>query len=578
MDMNTTSHSTRSSDGINRKKLFWGMCLALLPTAFSFVLVSNVLNQLKTEFILTNAQVGYIGGAALWGMAVSLLTLGPFLEKIGFRKAAIAAFACHLAGVTLFLAGAPFAGDPSAFWILFMGAIGFGAGNGLIEVTGNPLVAALYPDNKTTKLNHFHAFFPGGMVLGGLLGWGMSQIGSVGPVIIGDWTWQIAIVYIPIAAYGAMILPERFPKTETQEAGIPAGEMVRYTLTHPLVWGLIVLKMITLSLEMGPNRWIPEVLQAAGAHGMLVLVWISGLMMVLRIFAEPFVEKFSPPGMLFGASVLTGTGLLLFAFFESGFFPLMIAATVFACGVAFYFPTMVGLMSERFPKAGSLGIVLLIGIGFVAAGGSNAIMGEIADGYLPDGLDRQRTLTVLEEVTAKFPAYEEKAEAAAGDAEALAGLGYREVDVENALERSREALDYYRENEAFDGTLTGNALRAIVESGIGQEQELINDASQVLRPADNYGGRMAFFWIGPMGYVVAAVFLVIYIRDKKKGGYQPERLGKQEAEESTGTGREPGAGYDAPGSGGFGESGNGDDNGDVDDDSGWQQPGRKDRP
>ncbi|MDZ7691162.1 MAG: MFS transporter [Balneolaceae bacterium] len=328
--------AANSSNEINRDRLFWGICIALLPTAFSFVLVSNILNQLKTEFILTNAQVGYIGGAALWGMAVSLLTIGPFLEKIGFRKSAIGAFICHLAGVTLFLAAFPFAGDPSAFWILFMGAIGFGAGNGLIEVTGNPMVAALYPDNKTTKLNHFHAFFPGGMVLGGLLGWFMTQIGTVGAINIGHWTVQIAIVYIPVLIYGAMILPEKFPKTETADVGIPIWEMVRYTLTHPLIWGLILLKMITLSMEMGPSRWIPEVLSAAGVHGILVFAWISGLMMVLRIFAGPFVEKFSPPGMLFGASILTGTGLLMFALLETEFVQMMLAATVFGCGVAFY--------------------------------------------------------------------------------------------------------------------------------------------------------------------------------------------------------------------------------------------------
>ncbi len=131
--MNT---SNEPSPQINRKKLFWGICIALLPTAFSFVLVSNILGQLKTEFILTNAQVGYIGGAALWGMAISLLTIGPFLEKFGFRKATIGAFVGHIAGVTLFLAAYPFAGDPFAYWILFLGAIGFGAGNGLIEVAG----------------------------------------------------------------------------------------------------------------------------------------------------------------------------------------------------------------------------------------------------------------------------------------------------------------------------------------------------------------------------------------------------------------------------------------------------------
>ena len=200
------STTTKLSD-INRKKIFTGICLALVPTGFSFVLVSNILYQLKAEFILTNAQVGYIGGAALWGMAVSLLTIGPFLEKIGLKRATIGAFICHLAGVTFFLFGSLYAGEPNAFWILFMGAIGFGAGNGLIEVAGNPLTAALFPKNKTTKLNHFHAFFPGSMVVGGLLGWLMVQAGTVGPINIGHWTVQIAIIYIPIIIYGIMVLP-----------------------------------------------------------------------------------------------------------------------------------------------------------------------------------------------------------------------------------------------------------------------------------------------------------------------------------------------------------------------------------
>lgn len=517
------SNTTPLSD-INRKKIFTGICLALVPTGFSFVLVSNILYQLKAEFILTNAQVGYIGGAALWGMAVSLLTIGPFLEKIGLKNATIGAFVCHLAGVTFFLLGFPFAGEPSAFWILFMGAIGFGAGNGLIEVAGNPLTAALFPKNKTTKLNHFHAFFPGSMVVGGLLGWLMVQAGTVGPVNIGHWTVQIAIIYIPIIIYGIMVLPEKFPKTETAEAGIPIGEMFRYTFTHPLVWGLIFLKMITLSLEMGPSRWIPEVLQAAGVHGMLVFVWISGLMAVLRLFAGTFVEKFSPTGMLLGASILTGTGLLMFSFIETGLLPLMIAATVFACGVAFYFPTMVGLMSERFPKAGSLGIVLLIGFGFFAAGGANAIMGSIADSYLPDALDEQETVSVLEQVEERFPDYIQRAEDAAGNPNQLAELGYRAVDVRNVLERSEEALEYYRQNNELDGVLTGNALRAIVDSNLEQEQELIDQAFAILRPADNYGGRMSFLWVGPVAFLVAIVFLVLYIRDKKQGGYKAVEL------------------------------------------------------
>ncbi|MEX1011172.1 MAG: MFS transporter [Balneolaceae bacterium] len=518
--MSTTDTLTNS---INRDRLFKGICLALFPTGFSFVLVSNILYQLKTEFILTNAQVGLIGGAALWGMAVSLLLIGPFLEKIGLKKAMIGAFVAHLAGVTLFLAGFPFAGESFAFYILFMGAIGFGAGNGLVEIAGNPMVAALYPDRKTVKLNHFHAFFPGSMILGGLLGFVMAQSG----LFIGHWTWQIAIIYIPIFVYGFMIIPQNFPKTETAEAGIPTREMFRYVFTHPLVWGLILIKMVTLSLEMGPMRWIPEVLQAAGVHGMLVFVWISGVMMLLRFFAGPFVEKFSPTGMLLGASVLSGIGLILFAFIEAALFPLMIAATIFAAGVAFFFPTMVGLMSERFPKAGSLGIVLLIGMGFFAAGGANAIMGSVADNYLPDRLDEQQTVQILERVESNYPEYIAEANAAAGDLDAMADLGYRGVDAENALTHTRSALEYYRNEEHLDGVLTGNALRAIIDSGLEQEEALIAEAVSILRPADNYGGRMSFLWVAPVAFLLALIFLVMYIRDRRQGGYKVVRLGDE---------------------------------------------------
>lgn len=505
---------------INRKKLFAGVCLALFPTAFSFVLVSNILQQLKTEFVLTNAHVGYIGGAALWGMAISLLVIGPTLEKIGFKTAAKGAFISHLTGVTMFLAAYPFAGESFAFWILFLGAVGFGIGNGLIEVTGNPLTAALFPDNKVTKLNHFHAFFPGGMVLGGLLGWFMTQLGALGPVNIGHWTYQISIVYIPVLIYGYLLLPEKFPQTLTAKEGKPIGEMFRYTFTHPLVWGLILIKMITLSLELGPGRWIPEVLQAAGAHGMLVFVWISGIMMVLRFFAGPFVKKLSPPGMLLGGSILTGTGLLLFSFIESGLFMLMIVATIYALGITFYFPTMVGLMSERFPKAGSLGIVLLMGMGFVGAGASNAIMGSIADRYLPDALDEGRTVQILEQIEERFPAYITAAENVQNDPEALQKLGYNKTDIENILNQAEQALSNYRADGEFDSRYTPDALRALIDANFEQESELADEAFSVLRPADNYGGRMSFLYIAPFAFIVAVIFLIVYINDHRKGGYQ----------------------------------------------------------
>ena len=139
--------------GANRSRLFFGTCLALIPTGASFALVSNILVPLKQEFILTNFQVGLIGGAALWGMAISLLVMGPMLEAFGLKNGARLAFAGHLIGITLMIAAVTRVGDPSAFWMLMGGAATLAAGNGMIEVTGNPLVAALYPDQKTKRLN-----------------------------------------------------------------------------------------------------------------------------------------------------------------------------------------------------------------------------------------------------------------------------------------------------------------------------------------------------------------------------------------------------------------------------------------
>jgi fucose permease len=519
--MTSTTHDV---GGINRKKLFTGACLSLLPTAFAFVIISNILGQLKTEFILTNSDVGYIAGATLWGMALSLLFLGPFLEKFGLKVAAVGAFIFHLMGVTLFLAAAPFAGEPAGFWILFAGAIGMGIGNGLIEVTGNPLTATLFPENKTTKLNHFHAFFPGGMVLGGLLGWTMVQIGSLGSFQISHWTIQVTIIYIPILIYGALLLPEKFPKTELAEAGIPIKEMFIYTFTHPLVILLIIIKMITLSLELGPMRWISPVLESAGMHGMLVFVWITGLMAVLRLFAGHFVERLAPTGMLFCASILTAIGLLMFATFESNIVALMLAATVFAFGVAFFFPTMVGLMSERFPKAGSLGIVLMIGAGMTASGTIQGVMGTIADTHLTKAMDEQRVVQIMEQVESRYPGYVQQAEAATGNLEALAALGYRTSDAENVLRYNQQALSHYRTTGDLDGPLTGNALRSIVSGGLPQETALANEAAEAIGPADNYGGRVAFRWIMPIALIVALFFGAMFLHDRKQGGYRAVRL------------------------------------------------------
>jgi fucose permease len=496
---------------LHRGRLFFGICLALIPTGLSFALVSNILVQLKQEFILTNYQVGLIGGAALWGMAISLLVIGPMLEGFGLKNGARLAFAGHLAGITIMIAAVTRAGDPSAFWILMLGAATLAAGNGMIEVTGNPLVAALYPEQKTIRLNWFHAFFPIGIVLGGIIGFLLANYGGG----FGRWPWQLSVIYIPILIYGSVVLGQRFPKTENAEAGLPVGEMFRYTLTHPLFLLMLAMMAITTSIELGPMRWVPAMLEAGGMHGILVLVWISGWMVVLRLLASHFVEKLAPTGMVLMAAALTGTGLFGLSF-ATGLWSAIVVATLFAWGVAFFFPTMVGLVSERMPKTGSLGIVLMAGVGLGMAGIAGVpVMGKIADRYLAEALNPDATVALLERVKAEYPAYVDRA--------AAGGAGYNVADVNEALAATDTALAEYRANRKIQGDDTANALRAVIATRLPGDV-LAAQAAAILQPAEAYGGQRSFRYVAPAALVLIAVFGAIHVRDRRRGGYKVVRL------------------------------------------------------
>ena len=186
---------------VNAPRLFVGSCVALIATSVAFATVGAVMLALKRDFVLTNEQVGWIGGAALWGFAVSQLVFAPLADSLGMRALLRMAFVGHLAGslIMIFATG---------FSTLFVGALVISMGNGLVEAACNPLVAALYPDNKTVKLNQFHVWFPGGVVIGGLAVFGLDFVG------VTDWQVKLALILVPTLTYGVMILREPFPATE----------------------------------------------------------------------------------------------------------------------------------------------------------------------------------------------------------------------------------------------------------------------------------------------------------------------------------------------------------------------------
>lgn len=478
---------TTLAAGIDRGRLFVGSCVALVATSVAFATVGAVMLALKQEFVLTNLQVGWIGGAALWGFAVSQLVFSPLCDTLGMRFLLRLAFLGHLLGaLTMIVAG--------GFWMLFGGALVIAMANGLVEAACNPLVATLYPEEKTVRLNRFHVWFPGGVVIGGLAAYALDAAG------VGAWQLKLALILAPTLVYGWMLLTQPFPATENVQAGVRLGEMFRAAFATPFMWVMLFAMALTASVELGPNRWVPAVLEAGGMAGILVLVWINGLMAVLRYRAGPVVERLSPTGLLLASSILAGLGLLGLSVWSIGW-ATFAAATVFALGVCYFWPTMLGVVAERVPRSGALGLGLMGTVGMATVGLVTApAMGRIADRYAHERLPAAETSALLRDA--------EGAPEASDDPD-LGATARASAAVLARLER--------------DGVLpspeTANALRAI---GASAAPALADRANAILGPADNYGGRVSFLYVVPLCGVLALIFGALYLRDRRSPTLRPE--------------------------------------------------------
>lgn len=372
---------------MNPSRLFSASCMALIVTAMSFALRGGAMGDWTTDFNLTNEQVGWVSGTAFWGFTLAMIFGGPLVDWFGLGRLTALAFIGHAVGILLTI----FAWD---FWSLFIGTLIFGIANGSVEAVCNPMIASLYPNDKTTKLNHFHVWFPGGIVIGGLVAYALGAAGL-------GWRIQFASMLIPLAIYGYMFIGQKFPKTERVEHGISHGQMWMACL-NPLFIVMVICMLLTAASELGPNQWIPSILENAGVSGILILVWINGLMAVGRQFAGTFVHRLSAPGMLVASAVLTTLGL--FAMSKSTGFMLFGAATVFAFGVCFFWPTMLGTVNERFPKTGALGLAVMGGAGMLSVSIILPIMGRLYDEGIAARVGNADAAAVLGSVPAEIQA------------------------------------------------------------------------------------------------------------------------------------------------------------------------------
>ena len=422
--------------------LFWTCFIALVATSFGFIIRNQVIGEWQTAFNLSETQKGELFGVGLWPFAISIVLLSLVIDRIGYGRALWFAFTCHIASVfiTIFANG---------YWMLYAGTFILALGNGAVEAAINPAVATVYTKEKTKWLNILHAGWPGGMVLGGLL------ILLLIPAM--HWKWKVALLIIPAAVYGVMLTRAHFPVHERIKAGVPFKAMLQeagilgaaiviliifaeigrvfewsyvvwvgISVVLLIVYGLyvrslgrplfifLVLIMIPLATtELGTDSWITDLMRSimgeTSKSAGYIIVITAFIMMVLRFLAGPIVEKLKPLGLLAVSSAIAILGLIFLS--KAAGTVIFFAAALYGVGKTFFWPTMLGVVAERFPKGGALTLNTISGVGMLSVGVIGAaFLGNIQDKQIDNVLKMENpglhSNVVAEEKMSVFGAYQ----------------------------------------------------------------------------------------------------------------------------------------------------------------------------
>ena len=366
---------------INKSALFNASCLALITTAFSFSIRAGILPQLGESFGLNAEQLGFINSMWFLGFPISMILGGLFYHIVGPANIMRIAFLTHTVGIlmTIFADG---------YTTLLISTLFIGFGNGCTEAACNPMIADMY---SGTMLNRFHMWFPGGIVLGSLVSKFMTdfswlnylttdQISIISDLNIigatGSFTWQaqVWVMMVPTIIYAILFFGKTFPKPSV-EGVTSVGSNIKAMFSPVFIFLFIAMAFTAIS-EFGPQQWANVVLSSSGASGMLILALTTGVMAVGRFFAGPVVKALGQTGVLLGGAIFTAIGIFLFSTVSGNMS--YVAALIFALGVCYFWPVMVGAVAQRVPLSGALGMSIIGGIGMF----STAIFQPIIGGWI----------------------------------------------------------------------------------------------------------------------------------------------------------------------------------------------------
>lgn len=488
----------------NAQRLLWAGFVAILAAGVGFsVRGASVLGAWSDAFGFTQTELGGITGGGLVGFGIVIIISSFLAEAIGYARLMYFAFFVHfLSAVVTLAAPAVFAaaGKDATYWTLFVGMFLFAIGNGVCEAVVNPLTATLFPNNKTHYLNILHAGWPAGLILGGVAAIFMADSVS--------WQIQISLFLIPVIVYGAMIFGQNMPKTEASAAGISVGEILAQ-FAAPLLLFLLLIHAMVGYVELGTDSWIARITGSILTEeiGRWLFVYTSALMFVLRFVAGPIVHKISPLGLLFFSAVLAAFGLYVLGGVGTTMAALA-ALTIYGLGKTFFWPTMLAVVSERFPKGGAVTLGMVGGVGMLSAG----LLGGPGIGFKQDKFASEKLQEVSPGAFGRYKAANENSflifKTNGLDGQKVATLGDDGKGLANELQIMER---------------TGESNTSLTALNSWWQGEAKDKASEDKGPVDEatlHGSRMALKLTAIVPLVMAVCYLILILYFKSIGGYK----------------------------------------------------------
>ncbi|MEI8211585.1 MAG: MFS transporter [Planctomycetota bacterium] len=412
----------------NAYRLLWAGFMAILAAGVGFAIRGGILDNWEKQFGFNSQQLGSITGAGLTGFCFGIILGGLVVDKLGYGKLVILAFLGHiLSAFVTFAASTP----DNAYHFLYWGSFIFAFANGTLEAVANPLVATIFPHDRTHYLNILHASWPAGLIIGSALGWVLDD------QLKWPWQYQLALYLVPTALYAIMFFGQHFPKSEAAASGvsfsemyksvgilgslivctllalffgdilkgilppdqsylasyigygiggvllIAAGVMTNFSPGSIILFVLFLTHALVGSVELGTDSWIQNITGNlfTSEQGKYLFLYTSAIMFGLR-FCAHWIEntlKLSPIGLLLACSIIACIGLNL-ASTMTTFWMALIALGIYAVGKTFFWPTMLAVVGDRYPKSGAVAMSIMGGIGMLSAG----LIGGPGLGYCKD--------------------------------------------------------------------------------------------------------------------------------------------------------------------------------------------------